>query len=268
MKLSGKTALITGAASGIGRALALALAGHGCHLALVDIDAAGLEVTSTLIMPKSSKLSRHVLDVSDRKALARLPAIMEQTHGGIDLLINNAGVAMGGTFDRVSETDFDWLMAINFEAVVCLTRYFLPQLHSRTEARIVNISSLYGLVAPAEQSAYSASKYAVRGFSMALAHELEGSSVGVTVVHPGGVATQIAIRAKIPAGATPAEIEEKQAHMRKLLRLAPEKAAATIIKGIRHKRRRVLVGTDAKVMALIERLLPVGYWKVMKKLAG
>jgi short-subunit dehydrogenase len=187
------------------------------------------------------------------------------SHGRVDLLINNAGVAVGGTFDQVSEADFDWLMDINFNGVVRMTRAFLPLLRAGDEARIVNISSLYGLIAPPEQTAYSASKFAVRGFSNALRHELAGTTVGVTVVHPGGVATSIARRARVPAGTSTAEVSRRLEIMEKLLRMPPTRAAEIIVTGIERDRARVLVGMDAKLVSILERLFPVDYWRLVKR---
>ena len=213
MKLRGRVAVVTGAGGGIGRGIALALARRGCHLALADIDAAGLAATAAEAEAEAAGVrpSRHVVDVADRAAVAALPALVREAHGRVDVLVNNAGVALGGSFEQVSETDFDWLMAINFEAVVRMTRAFLPLLHGSDDARIVNVSSVYGLVSPPGQSAYSASKFAVRGFSNALRHELEGTRVGVTVVHPGGVATAIARSARAPAGVPAEEIALRRA---------------------------------------------------------
>ena len=164
------------------------------------------------------------LDVADRSAVASLPAAVLAAHGRVSLLINNAGVALGGTFEQVTEADFDWLLAINFHAVVWMTRAFLPLPRQQPAARIVNISGIYGIISPPGQTAYSAAKFAVRGFSNALRHELAGSTVGVTVVHPGGVATNIANRA------------------------------------------RVLLGGDARFIALLERLLPVRHWNLLARL--
>ncbi|TXM96372.1 SDR family NAD(P)-dependent oxidoreductase, partial [Methylobacterium sp. WL103] len=203
--LKNRTAVVTGAASGIGRALAVGLAARGCNLALADRNVAGLEETERMIATNRVRISRHALDVADREAVAALPAVVEAAHGGLDLLVNNAGVAVGGTFDDVTEADFEWLFEINFWGVVRMTRAFLPLLRAQPEARIVNLSSLYGLIAPPGQTAYAASKFAVRGFSQALAHELAGSSVGVTVVHPGGVATSVADSARLPAHMAPEE---------------------------------------------------------------
>jgi NADP-dependent 3-hydroxy acid dehydrogenase YdfG len=189
------------------------------------------------------RATAHRLDVADRDAVRAFPDEVKSFHKRVDLLMNNAGVALGGTFEQVSEADFDWLLEINFHGVVRMTRAFLPLLHKSDEARVVNVSSIYGIITPPGQAAYSASKFAVRGFSNVLRHELEGSTVGVSVVHPGGVATSIAKNARIPAGA-PGEI---------------------IVRGIEKRRARILVGSDAKAAALLERLAPVGYWNLLKK---
>ncbi|TXM60029.1 SDR family NAD(P)-dependent oxidoreductase [Methylobacterium sp. WL120] len=264
--LENRTAVVTGAASGIGRALAVGLAARGCNLALADRNVAGLEETEQVIATNRVRISRHALDVADREAVAALPAAVEAAHGGLDLLVNNAGVAVGGTFDDVTEADFEWLFEINFWGVVRMTRAFLPLLRAQPEARIVNLSSLYGLIAPPGQTAYAASKFAVRGFSQALAHELAGSSVGVTVVHPGGVATSVADSARLPAHMTPDEAARGRAAANSLLKLPPERAAAIILAAVERRQGRVLVGTDAKLVALIERLVPVSYWSLIQKL--
>jgi len=266
VKLRGRVAVVTGAAGGIGRGIALALARRGCDLALVDIDGAGLAATAAQAETLGVRTSRHVVDVADREAVAALPAALRAAHGRVDVLVNNAGVALGGTFEQVSEADFDWLMAINFEAVVRMTRAFLPLLRASDDARIVNISSVYGLVSPPGQSAYSASKFAVRGFSNALRHELEGTRIGVTVAHPGGVATAIARSARAPAGVPAEEIALRRAASEKMLRMAPERAGEIIVLAVERRRARVLVGGDAVVVALIERLAPVRYWRLLGRL--
>jgi short-subunit dehydrogenase len=172
-------------------------------------------------------------------------------------------VAVGGTFDLVDEADFDWLLSINFLAVVRLTRAFLPALAREQAAQIVNVSSIFGIVAPPGQTAYCASKFAVRGFSESLRHELEmaGSPVGVTLVHPGGVRTSIAENARIAQAADPQWVARQKEAMRQLLKMPPEQAAATIADAIERRAPRVLVGKDARQAALLQRLLPVGYWK-------
>lgn len=263
-----RTALITGAASGIGRATALALARRGSHLALADLNAANLGRVADECAAAGVRVSRHTLDVADRAAVAALPAAVQAEHGTLHLLMNNAGVAAGGTFEQLSEADFEWLVNINFWGVVRMTRAFLPLLKAADEARIVNISSLYGLIAPPGQTAYAASKFAVRGFSQALRHELAGSSVGVTVVHPGGVATEIARSARLPQGADPAEVAQRLARADRMLRMPPVRAAEIILGAVERRAGRVLVGGDAKLLGLIERLMPVSYWRVIAKLTG
>lgn len=268
MRLAGRTAVVTGAAGGIGRAIAVSLARRGCHLALADIDEAGLAGTADLARARGVRISLNRLDVADRAAVAAFPARVAAEHTGVDLLVNNAGVAVGGTFEQVSEEDFEWLFEINFWGVVRMTRAFLPLLQASGDARVVNLSSVFGLVAPPGHAAYAASKFAVRGFSEALRHELEGSGVGVTVVHPGGVATSIAEKARVPAGVSTEEVERRRERFRKLLRLPPEVAGETIVRGVERRRARVLVGTDARAVSLLARLLPVSYWKLLALRAG
>ena len=265
MCLTGRTAVVTGAAGGIGRAIAVSLAQRGCNLALADIDEVGLSGTAELVQGNGINVSRHRLDVADRVAVARFPDIIYDEHCGVDVLINNAGVAVGGTFEEVSDEDFEWLFEINFWGVVRMTRAFLPLLRASEDPCIVNLSSVYGLIAPPEQAAYAASKFAVRGFSEALRHELEGTGIGVSVVHPGGVATSIAEKARVPAGATEEEIERRKKKYRKLLRLPPEIAGETIVRGIERRQSRILIGSDARVISLIARLLPVSYWKLLMR---
>ena len=266
MRLEGRTAVITGAAGGIGRAIAVSLARRGCHLALADIDEAGMEGTEDLVRDHGIggiRVTRHRLDVADRAGVAGFPEQVAAQHAGVDLLVNNAGVAVGGTFEQVSEQDFEWLFEINFWGVVRMTRAFLPALRASGDSRVVNLSSVFGLVAPPEQVAYAASKFAIRGFSEALRHELEGSGVGVTVVHPAGVATSISENARIPAGVSAEEVERRRALFRKLLTLPPEVAGETIVRGIERRKPRILVGSEARVMSVIARALPVSYWKLL-----
>ncbi len=266
MKLQDKTAIITGAGSGIGRALSYSLAKRGCHLALADRNAEGLSETAQQLKDFSVRVSTHVLDVTDSSVLSDFLADVMAEHGSIQLLINNAGVAAGGTFEQMSEMDFNRVMDVNFHAVVNLTRKLLPHLLEQPESRIVNLSSLYGIISPPEQTAYSASKFAVRGFSNALRFELKDTSVGVTVVHPGGIATQIARNSSIPEGATEEQVRQKIEENEKLLRMPPLKAGEIIIKGIERNKARILVGYDAKVVSILERIMPVSYWSVLKVL--
>jgi NAD(P)-dependent dehydrogenase (short-subunit alcohol dehydrogenase family) len=264
MNLEGKVAVVTGAASGIGRAVSRSLAARGCHLAICDIDETGLEETARLV-GNSIRVTRHRLDVADGKMIADLPGQIEASHGGVDILVNNAGVALGGTFDLVSEAEFDWLIGINFQGVVRMTRAFLPLLKARPEAQLVNLSSLFGLIAPPGQAAYAASKFAVRGFSAALSNELLAakSPVRVTVVHPGGVRTSIAANARIANGVPGSVRERHRERFDRVLKMPPEQAGEIIVKGIERRRPRVLVGSDAKIASVLERLMPVSYWRLL-----
>jgi short-subunit dehydrogenase len=250
-------AVITGAASGIGAALAEALARRGAKLALVDRDGPGLERVA-----KPLGASAHRLDLADPQAGAILT---QSVDGPVNLLVNNAGVALGGRFEEVAAEDFDRLMAINFGAVVRLTRAFLPRLREAGEARIVNVSSVFGLIAPPGQTAYAASKFAVRGFSEALRAELEGSGIGVSVVHPGGVKTNIAVNAKRPP-MSQAELAEMARRWDKALRMAPARAADIIAEGIARRRPRILVGSDAVVIDVAQRLFPVAHAGMLRRL--
>jgi NAD(P)-dependent dehydrogenase (short-subunit alcohol dehydrogenase family) len=265
LKLAGRTAVVTGAAGGIGRGIALALARRGCHVALADIDEAALARTTAEIAGQESarslRVSHYRLDVANRAAVAALPAQVMAAHGVVDILVNNAGVALGvGTFLESAETDFDWLLGINFWGVVQMTRAFLPLLSNSEEARIVNVSSLFGLIAPPGQTAYAASKFPVRGFSESLRHELADTRIGVTVVHPGGIATSIAKNARMPASLSDDEAAKRRTCFDSFLTMPPETAGEIIVRGVERRKARILVGSDAKYAALVERLMPVSYW--------
>jgi NAD(P)-dependent dehydrogenase (short-subunit alcohol dehydrogenase family) len=277
MKLENRTAVITGAASGIGRAIAVSLARRRCNLALADVNDAGLSETARMVQPAqthpinatepatSLRITQHHLDVADRSAVAAFPQAVTAAHPGVDILVNNAGVAIGGTFEAVNEEDFEWLFEINFWGVVRMTRAFLPLLQKSNDARLVNLSSIYGIISPPGQTAYSASKFAVRGFSNSLLYELAGSKVGITVVHPGGIATSIADNARVPKDMPPEEVAQRKAIAKKALRMPPEIAGEIIVKGIERRSPRVLVGNDAKFLAFLERLAPNAYWKIFSR---
>lgn len=261
--LRARTIVITGAASGIGRAVAIGAAKRGANLALVDVNKVGLEETKAQC-GAASKISIHLADLSQRSAITPLFNEIMGTHSAINILINNAGVAVAGQFTQTSENDFDWLMEINFHAVVRLTRAFLPILQSQDMAQIVNISSIFGIIAPIGQSAYCASKFAVRGFSESLRHELAGTNLGVTVVHPGGIATEIANNARMPQGA--GELGEKaRKNFNSKLTFAPNAAGELILEAIEQRAPRLLIGKDAKMAELIQRIWPVTYWRKMQK---
>jgi short-subunit dehydrogenase len=259
--IRGGTAVITGAASGIGAALANALAARGANLALADRDAEGLARTAAQAEKHGVTVSQHVLDVRDTEALDALPEAVLARHARVTMLVNNAGVALMGTVDQVTLDDFAWLMDINFWAPVRLTKGFLFALRQEPAAHIVNISSLFGLVAPAGQAAYCASKFAIRGFSESLRHELAGTGVTLTVVHPGGVRTEIANSARVPQGIDPDHARQTKVQFNKFLRTPPEDAAQAIAQAIEKRKGRLLIGGDARMMDRLQRLFPETYWR-------
>jgi short-subunit dehydrogenase len=262
--LRGSVAVVTGAAQGIGRALAVHLAGQGANLALADIDDARLEDTGRAARASGVQVSTHAFDIADAAAIAALPDLVLARHGRADLLINNAGVAMIGTFEELALADLEWLFAINFWGVVRMTKAFLPILQRQPTAHIVNLSSVFGIIAPPGQSAYSASKFAVRGFSEALRHELRDSTVTLSVVHPGGIATGIAENARATAATDQAAANEAAALFKQVARTTPEAAARRIVDGVKRREKRILIGGDARLIAIAQRLLPVSYWTLFR----
>lgn len=262
---AGGTAVLTGAASGIGRALASGLASRGSHLALIDRDEEGLRTLVARLRPeyRDRRITVHPFDLSRTAEIPGLADAVLREHPRVTLLINNAGVALGGAFTQVSAEEFDWVMDINFRAVVALTRAFLPALRSELDSHLVNVSSLFGLIGPAGQSAYSSSKFAVRGLTEVLRHELPPLGVGVTAVHPGGVRTNIARNARLGSGVSASEAQAGQREFERLLRLDPARAAEIILRGVERRQPRVLVGDDARALDLLARLLPDSYGPVM-----
>src|SRR3984893_6670394 len=261
-------AVVTGAGSGIGRALARQLAGASSALALADIDEAGLQQTAASLSERGVQLSTHLVDVSDESAMQALAQEVAARHGRVTLLINNAGVALHGRFEEISLDDLRWLLGINFWGVVHGVKYFLPVLKQQPRAQIVNLSSVFGIIAPAGQSAYSASKFAVRGFTEAVRHELEGTSVFVSCVHPGGIRTPIARRARLGPHASESNREAAIAFFEQVTPTSPEAAAARILKGVERREPRILVGPDARKIDIVQRLRPATYWKIMAKRAN
>ena len=259
-------AVVTGAGSGIGRATARALAARGMDLALVDLREDRLEEVRAELSSNERRVTTYALDVADREAVRALPGRIAADHPVVSVLMNNAGVGLGGNFEEVAEDDFDWLFEINFHAVVRLTRGFLPMLRAAPEARIVNVSSIFGMIAPAGQTAYAASKFAVRGFSEALRHELEaeGATVGITTVHPGGVATNISNDARINVDWSEEDIAQRRAVADKLLSLPPDEAARRIVDAMDRRQPRLLIGKDARQAAFLQRVFPVTYYSWMR----
>lgn len=269
MSASCGTAVITGAGSGIGRALSALCAERGYDLALFDINGGELNETAETCRARGVKVTTRTLDVSDEGAIAQAAEEVAQEHGSVTLLFNNAGVALGGLFEQNGSEDFRWLMEINFFGVVHMTRAFLPLMRkAQPRAQVVNISSIYGIIAPVGQTAYCAAKFAVRGFSESLRHELEGTSVGVTVVHPGGVATNIAKRARISRELPPEFVREQQIAAEKALSMPPPRAAELILGAAERGDPRIIVGKDARLLATVQRFFPTRYWRILKKLPG
>src|SRR6266403_2499147 len=258
-------AVVTGAGSGIDRGLARQLAAAGSGLAHADIDEAGLQQTAASLMERGVKLTTHIVDVSDESAMQGFAKDVLARHRRVTLLINNAGVALHGRFEEIALDDFRWLMNINFWGVVYGVKYFLPALKQHLRAHIVNISSVFGLVAPAGQSAYSASKFAGRGFTEALRHELEGLHVAVSCVHPGGIRTAIARRARLGANTPPVSRDEAVARFDRLTPTMPDAAAARILQGVERREPRILVGRDARQIDILQRLRPGTYWKALAR---
>lgn len=260
--------VITGAGSGIGAGLARAVAARGGHLTLVDMDADGLEATRASLR-QNVRVSTHVMDVRDRAAVAALPDDVTAAHGApADALVNNAGVALEGAFADVAEEDFDWVMDINLHAPIRLTRAFLPGLTTRPASHIVNVSSVFGLIGPPGQTAYSTAKFGLRGFSEALRHELERTNVGLTQVHPGGVNTSIARNSRMTTQLNEKEAEARLKAVQKFLTMPPDQAGEIIAKGVASGHERVLIGGDARKIDLIQRLMPTGYWSLLRKQFG
>ncbi len=268
--IKGGVAVITGAASGIGASLATEFAERGAALALADIDADGLADVREAVASYGVDCSLHEVDVGDRTAIASFAAAVEAEHGRASVLVNNAGVSHIGSAEDTSVEDFEWLMQINFWGVVNSCSAFLPMLRRESDAHIVNLSSLFGLVAVPLQSAYNASKFAVRGYTEALRMELEESNVGVTCVHPGGVLTPIARRARISEGVDGAMHDKLASLFETRAMTTPQQAASQIARGVEKNRKRLLIGPDARLIDKIARLLPTGYDRVLglRKLLG
>lgn len=269
-EFAGGTAVVTGAASGIGEALAIGLADRGSALVLVDRDGDRLSDVADRIRSAHPQLAvdTYVADLADEAATDSLGRTLTTAHPEATLLVNNAGVALGGRFDQVTLEEFDWVMAVNFRAVVRLTSALLPVLKAHPGAHLVNVSSVFGILAPAGQVAYAASKFAVRGFSESLRHELAEDGVGVTVVHPGGIRTRIAESARLGSGVSAAEYEQGREQFDKLLRIPPERAAARIVAAIEKRRPRLLIGWSAKVPDVLVRLRPGTYWRLVARVSA
>ncbi|MCU0577227.1 MAG: SDR family oxidoreductase [Desulfobacterota bacterium] len=278
-ELRNRVAAVTGAASGIGRALAVNLAQQGCHLAISDINEEGLKETAAMIGDHNVRVTTHRVDVADRDQVRRFSEETVKEHGGVHLLINNAGVAVTETLEDVRYEDFEWLMGINLWGVVYGCKEFLPYLKLQNEAHIVNISSVNGILTNPNNGPYCTAKFAVRGFTETLAQELAGSKVKVSCVYPGGIKTSIASNARF-FKASDSSLSRDEAvaifdHV--MAKTTADKAARIIISGIKKDKHRIMVGPDAYVLDWLKRLFPVGFQRLagrkeapswMKKKAG
>ncbi len=262
-----KVAAITGAGSGIGRALAINLAKQGCHLALSDVNKNGLSETVNEARGFGVKVSYRVLDVSERAAVYGWAEEVVADHGRVNMIFNNAGVALSGTVEALSIEDYEWIMNINFWGVIYGTKAFLPHLEASGDGHVINISSVFGLTSQPLMSGYNASKFAVRGFTESLRQDLEitGSRVSSTCVHPGGIKTNITRDARISEstfGVIGGSKDAMLAEYEKLFIHTPDSAAKVILEGVRKNKRRVLIGADARIFDGLARVLPTGYQKL------
>ena len=265
--VAGGTAVVTGAAGGMGEHLATGLARRGADLVLLDRDAEGLARVAADIARETpgAQVDTHVVDLADRGEADAVIARIRDGHPGVTMLFNNAGVAIGGRFGQVSAADFDWLLEINLLVPIRLTRALLPVMLENGQGQVVNTSSLFGIVGPPGQSAYSTSKYVLRGFSESLRSELEAEErpVGVTVVHPGGIRTNIATNARVAEGVDPVEAEQNKKAFAKMLTYPADRAAEEIIEAAIARRPRLLIGNDARALDVVARLSPSRYWSLM-----
>lgn len=269
LEVAGSVALITGAAGGMGEHLAKGLARRGGDVVLLDRDADGLARVAAEIgaQTPAATVTTYAVDLADRAATDAIIARVLGAHPRIDLLLNNAGVALGGTFQQTAPEDFDWLLEINLLAPVRITRAVLPVMLEGGGGQVVNTSSLFGLVGPAGQSAYATSKFGIRGFSESLRSELAslGAPVGVTSVHPGGIRTNIAKNARVGSEVDPAEAARHQKAFAAMLSYPAEQAAEEIIEAAVARKPRLLIGRDAKALDVLARVTPGHYWGVMER---
>lgn len=265
-ELRNRVAVVTGAASGIGRALALELAREGCHLALCDVDEEGLRESAARAAEAGAKVRTDRVDVADRDAVHAWADAVAAEYGRVNLVVNNAGVALSADVDTMTYEDLDWVMGIDFWGVIHGTKAFLPHLKRADEGHVVNVSSVFGMIGVFTQSAYNAAKFGVRGFTEALREELEieGAPVSATSVHPGGIRTNIVRSSRLGVvGGRVTPREEATAEFDILARTSPEAAARRIIRGVKRNERRVLIGLDARVIDWMQRLFPTAYQRLL-----
>lgn len=261
-------AVVTGAASGIGQALAIRFASEGvAGVAISDVNAEGLEATRVAIEKVGVPVSVHITDVSKLDQVQQLADNVIAKHGRVTHLLNNAGVGLIGTFEQISLADFEWLMGINFWGVIYGCKVFLPLLKQQESAHIINISSVFGFIAPEEQTAYCSAKFGVRGFTESLRHELAETNVAVSCVHPGGILTNIVRNSRVGEG-TPEEWKQQGTKLfDRVAKTTSETAAQVIIDGIKANNPRILIGKDAKAISIISRMFPKRYLSILERLS-
>jgi NAD(P)-dependent dehydrogenase (short-subunit alcohol dehydrogenase family) len=261
---SGRVSVITGGGSGIGRALAVELAARGSDIAICDVDDVGLHETEALVQERGRRVVVHRVDVADRGQMEGFAEAVAGEFGRIDAIVNNAGVSVSETIEGIRYEDFEWIVGINFWGVVYGTKAFLPWLRVRGDGWIVNVSSALGLVGMPAQSAYTATKFAVRGMTEALRQELAGSGITVSCVHPGAVKTNIARHGRLyrtASGST--DRDQMVEQFDQLAYTPPELAAKTIVRGMERRSPRILIGTDAYLLDALARLVPVSYPRIL-----
>lgn len=263
-------AAITGAASGMGRSLALALAGRGVHVALADVNGPGLEETRAAAEALGVRATAAVVDVADRAAVMAWADAAAEAHGAVHLIFNNAGVATGALASTMTDEYLDWTLGINLRGVIHGTQAFLPHLRRAGEGHVVNTSSIFGLIGVPAVTPYNISKFGVRAFTECLAMELaiEGAPIGVTSVHPGGIKTAIARTSRIApdlVGTYMDDADRGRRNFEKLFMTTADDAARIILRGVERNRLRVLVGPDAHVVDWLQRLFPSGYQTIVRR---
>ena len=261
-----KVAAITGAGSGMGQQLAILLAKAGCHVSISDVNEKGLAETVELVKPYNVRVTSKKVNVAKLEEVRAWAEETVQNHGSVNMIFNNAGVALGSTVEGSTYDDLEWIMGINYWGVVYGTKEFLPYLKKTGEGHIINTASLFGLTAQPTQSAYNSTKFAVRGFTESLRQELdiENSGVSALSVHPGGIRTNIANDARMSdsiksMGMNP---EKSAKAFNKLLRMPADEAAQQILDAVLKNKRRLLIGNDAKTLDLVQRILPTGYQRI------
>lgn len=254
-RFKNRVAVVTGAASGIGRATAVELARRGCDLAITDINEKGLKETARLVEAQGRKATTYVVDVANKKEMEALPGKVVTDHGHVHIIVNNAGVSVTAPFENHSLEDFEWIVGINFWGVVYGCKFFLPYLKKEDEAHIVNISSVFGIIGLPTQSSYAATKFAVRGFSESLRSELAPYNIGVTSIHPGAINTNI-VKSSRMVDAQESGLKEKAVKFFEKRGMPPEDAAKEIVKGIEQNSQRVLITRESQMIDFFKRIAP------------